>query len=101
MAWPNLIPKAWRDFIPTPPVIDFAWLKQWWTDETHKKPHAGTKAATQAWFVSGPGFCTMTFGNTKSEARATLKRALGLTRRLPVGTRLARMSDRRALRAQL
>lgn len=57
--------------VPTPPTINFAWLKSWWPETSHKEPHRG------------PG----NVGKTKSERRALAKAALGIPRkgRLPVG----------------
>lgn len=57
--------------VPTPPTIDFAYLKSCWPDTTRQEPHRG------------PG----NTGRTKSERRALKKNHLGIPRkgRLPVG----------------
>jgi len=58
--------------VPTPPVINLAWLKSWW--EKRENPNAREKQKPQ------PG----NVGKTKSERRALLKAKLGV-KRLPPG----------------
>lgn len=58
--------------VPTPPVMDLAYLKSWWDGSPRREPHANPKGNT---------------GRTKSERRALRKLTLGIGRkgRLPVG----------------
>ena len=81
--------KAWRDYIPEPPVIDFAWMKQWWPETAMRKAHVGSRLAVP-WNVDVPGEGRVrVIAITKSEARSAAKKMLKL-KRLPAHTLVKR-----------
>lgn len=61
--------------------FDFAWLKQWWPEVTRRMPHVGMPKRLKLWRYGS----SSVRATTKSEARASLKRILGIHRkgRLP------------------
>ncbi len=83
--------------VPTPPTLNLAYLKEFFSTETYPKPHAGT-GPKRRWRLGNGQFITDENGAdvrthpcmkaaTKSECRAELKK-LFRVRRLPVGTKL-------------
>lgn len=90
--------KPWRDFIPTAPTVDFAYLKACWPEVARRRPHVQAQKRPMPTFriimpLEDDGIIIVKKdikAMTKSEARSVVKKELGLER-LPVGAMVARM----------
>ncbi len=72
--------------VPEPPVIDFAWLKQWWPECSRREP-ANKKPKKRKWVVRVPPSGNAEMHNevlinaeTKLDARIIVARLMKLTK---------------------
>ncbi len=81
--------------IPKPPVMDFAYLKSWWTEVTRKLPHAGAgKPRPKQYLVAFNGLMYQIGAVTKTQARALLSAQL----KIKVPARFIKVTEMRALK---
>jgi hypothetical protein len=80
---------SYRNSIPTPPLINFAWLKQWWPSTATARQRPRPPRSIRRFFLLDRGkrersYYAIVDACTKSEARAKFKAMRGIRKgRLP------------------